>query len=336
MSYTILRFVKRTGGATRAIEAHHERKKEAYDSNPDIDISRSENNYHLIKPTQTCYQEINQRIEKNKCKVRSNSIKFVDTLITSDNVFFKNYPEKEYFQIAFEFMCDKVGKENIFSAVVHNDEKTPHMHLCFTPITTDGRLTAKEILGNKAKMTKWQDEFHKHMSEKYPILQRGKPASETNREHIPVKLFKEATALNSQLKNIEKALGDINVFNANKKRDNALILLKEWFPKVSSFISEMNKYNDSIDSFKEKENELMAEIVRLNGINHEQLQEHYRESGHLKLRVEQLSETLDNYKKFLSLIPKNIYSQVYKEYEKQQEIERSARETECSQDFGND
>ena len=45
------------------------------------------------------------------------------------------------------------------SAVVHMDEKTPHMHLCFVPLTEDGRLCAKEIIGNKKKLTWWQDEF---------------------------------------------------------------------------------------------------------------------------------------------------------------------------------
>ena len=31
------------------------------------------------------------------------------------------------------------------------DEKTPHMHLCFIPLTEDGRLSAKDIMGNKKK-----------------------------------------------------------------------------------------------------------------------------------------------------------------------------------------
>ena len=72
------------------------------------------------------------------------------------------------------------------------DEKTPHMHLSFVPITQDGRLCAKEILGNKKKLTWWQDEFWKHMAEKYPDLERGESASMTGREHIPPRLFKEA------------------------------------------------------------------------------------------------------------------------------------------------
>ena len=84
---------------------------------------------------------------------------------------------------AYEFMKDRVGEENIFAAVVHMDEATPHMHLCFVPLTRDKRLSAKEILGNKADMRRWQDEFHAHMSAKWPELERGEPAAETQRKH---------------------------------------------------------------------------------------------------------------------------------------------------------
>ena len=51
--------------------------------------------------------------------------------------------------------------------MVHVDEKTPHMHLCFVPSTPDGRLNAKEIIGNK-NLTKWQDEFWSYMVKKHP------------------------------------------------------------------------------------------------------------------------------------------------------------------------
>lgn len=48
MAYAILRFAKRKGGAAKAIAAHNERTKEAYASNPDIDKSRTVQNYHLV------------------------------------------------------------------------------------------------------------------------------------------------------------------------------------------------------------------------------------------------------------------------------------------------
>ncbi len=40
-------------------------------------------------------------------------------------------------------------KGNLLYATVHLDEKTPHMHYGVVPITTDGRLSAKEVVGNK-------------------------------------------------------------------------------------------------------------------------------------------------------------------------------------------
>ena len=52
------------------------------------------------------------------------------------------------------------------------DEKTPHLHLTFVPLTKDNRLCAKEIIGNRANLTKWQDDFHAYMVEKYPDLER--------------------------------------------------------------------------------------------------------------------------------------------------------------------
>ena len=37
MAYAILRFAKHKGGASKALSAHHERTKDFYISNPDID-----------------------------------------------------------------------------------------------------------------------------------------------------------------------------------------------------------------------------------------------------------------------------------------------------------
>ena len=70
------------------------------------------------------------------------------------------------------------------------DEKTPHMHISFVPLTPDGRLSAKEIVGNKKKLSWWQDKFWEHMVIKYPDLERGESASQTGRDHIPPRIFR--------------------------------------------------------------------------------------------------------------------------------------------------
>ncbi len=48
MPYAILRFQKRKAGGVAACERHNERKKEAYKSNPDIDVGRSKDNYKAV------------------------------------------------------------------------------------------------------------------------------------------------------------------------------------------------------------------------------------------------------------------------------------------------
>ena len=147
--HAILRFEKHKGNPARPLEAHHERQKEQYASNPDIDTSRSKYNFHIVKPESRYYHFIQNRIEQAGCRTRKDSTRFVDTLVTASPEFFKKKSPKEiqaFFQRAADFLIDRVGQDNIVSAVVHMDEKTPHLHLTFVPLTEDNRLCAKEII----------------------------------------------------------------------------------------------------------------------------------------------------------------------------------------------
>ena len=208
------------------------------------DTSRSKYNFHIVKPESRYYHFIQSRIEQAGCRTRKDSTRFVDTLITASPEFFKKKSPKEiqaFFQRAADFLIGRVGKENIVSAVVHMDEKTPHLHLVFVPLTEDNRLCAKEIIGNRASLTKWQDDFHAYMVEKYPDLERGESASKTGRKHIPTRLFKQAVNLSKQARAIEATLDGITPLNAGKKKEEALSLLKKWFPQMGEFLRSAQK-----------------------------------------------------------------------------------------------
>ena len=248
MTYAILRFAKHKGGASKALSAHHERTKDSYASNPDIDLSRTAQNFHLVTPRWSYEQEIKHRIQTAGCRVRKDSVKFVDTLVTVSPEFAKAHEAEmpEYFRRAFDFLKERVGEENIISAVVHMDEKTPHMHLCFVPLTRDKRLSAKEILGNKKRMIRWQDDFYACMAERWPELERGTPAVETKRRHLTPQWYKKVTAMDAKLEQLETTLNNINVFNAGKKRDEAVALLAQLLPEVESFQAETQRLRDTI------------------------------------------------------------------------------------------
>ena len=96
------------------------------------------------------------------------------------------------------------------------DEKTPQMHFCFVPITKDGRLSSKEIIGGPKGLSKWQDEFYDHMAKQYPDLTRGTPARVSHRQHVPVYMFKNAGILYDHYQEILDAINDIGLINNSK------------------------------------------------------------------------------------------------------------------------
>jgi len=318
MPYAILRFAKMKGGPAKSLEAHHERKKEKYASNPDIDMKRQGMNYHIIAPQKSYYYEIQNRIEKSKCKIRKDSIKFVDTIITASPEFFRNRPKedmKDYFRRAVDFLSAEIGKDNIFSAVVHMDERTPHMHLCFVPLTPDNRLCARDIIGNRVKLTEWQDKFHAHMSEQFPELERGEPAIETKRKHIPVRMFKQATALSAQMEQIQTLMGDMNAFNLTKKKDAVIKLLLEWFPKAKGFEKQIKQLEKGNQDFKFEIQQLRQDKENLQ----DRFVSEYRQKEKSEQEYSNLVVDYNDMIDFFNSIPEELRRELWEQHVQNQE-----------------
>ena len=269
--YAIMRFMKYKGPEIGRIEAHDERTKETYASNPDIDLKRTHLNFHLVEPAGGYRAEAERQIKEAGCRTRTDSVRLVETLITASPEFFKNKSLKEiraFFREALDFIKEKQDPESIISAVVHMDEQTPHMHLSFVPLTEDKRLSAKEIIGNKKKLTAWQDAYWEHMVRKYPELERGMSAGETGRDHIPPRVFKEMTRLNKQREELEELLEDVNAFNAKTKAAKIGRLLDTYIPNVEKMSTQVKKYKAVFSTIKaekealERENETLAEELK--------------------------------------------------------------------------
>lgn len=226
----------------------------------------------------------------------------VDTLITASPEFFKGKSIKEiseFFQRAADFLIQRVGRENLVSAVVHMDERTPHLHLTFVPLTKDKRLCAKEILGNRVDLSHWQDDFHAHMVQAYPDLERGESAQKTGRKHIPTRLFKQAISLSKQARAIENVLDGINPLNGTKKKEEVLSLLKKWFPQMENFSVQLKKYKVTIDDLLAKNKKLEARAKA-------------GESGKLKDTMERakLESELHNIRWLVERIPPDVLEQI--------------------------
>ena len=296
--YAILRFAKYKGPEIGHIESHNERTKEKYASNPDIGTARSHLNFHLVTPERKYRAESEKQIAEAGCRTRSDSVRVVEALVTASPEFFKGKKKsevKDYFTEALDFIQKYQSKDTIISAVVHMDEKTPHMHLCFVPLTEDKRLSAKEIVGNKKKLTWWQDEFWKHMVKKYPDLERGESASETGRAHIPPRLFKEAVHLNRMKDQIMAILNDSNPFNKKVKAEKLEALLDKYIPGVEVMRTKLKKYDKTYKKLTEENAELEKKLSSAS-----------KESVRKKLEISQKLNELDELRRTVDAIPDEV------------------------------
>ena len=296
--YAILRFAKYKGPEIGHIESHNERTKEKYASNPDVDTSRSHLNFHLATPERKYRAEAEKQIAEAGCRTRSDSVRVVEALVTASPEFFKGKKKSEvkaYFTEALDFIQKYQSKDTIISAVVHMDEKTPHMHLCFVPLTEDKRLSAKEIVGNKKKLTWWQDEFWKHMVKKYPDLERGESVSETGRTHIPPRLFKEAVHLNRMKDQIMAILNDSNPFNKKAKAEELEALLDKYIPGVEIMRTKLKKYDKTYKELTEENAELEKKLSSAS-----------RESIQKKLETQRKLSELDELRRTVEVLPPEV------------------------------
>ena len=306
-----MRFAKYKGLEISNIEAHNERTKEKYASNPDIDRSRSKYNFHLIEPVGRYRTAAENQIQAAGCRTRTDSVRVVEVMFTATPEFFKGKKPPEvrcYFEEALRFFEQYQSRETIISAVVHMDEKTPHMHLSFIPLTPDGRLSAKEIVGNKKKLTWWQDKFWEHMVQKYPDLERGESASQTGRDHIPPRIFKEMTRLTKQRQKLDQLLAGIGPLNGKKRAAEISELLDSYIPAVEKMRTQLKKYSTAFTSTKAENEKLKKKNKKLS----ESLDEATHESVLKQLKDAKLQREYQEALAILERIPPEVLEEYAK------------------------
>lgn len=117
--------------------------------------------------------DIEREIDAAGARTRSNSVVGLDTIYTASKQFFQLHDSQtidQFFRDCLDYHRQHYG--HVVSAIVHYDEDTPHMHVLSVPLTRDGRLSAREIVGNRVTMAHAQDAFFETVGQQYG-LQRG-------------------------------------------------------------------------------------------------------------------------------------------------------------------
>ena len=154
MSYLVCHFGKYKSSNVFGLQKHNQRENDNY-SNMDIDKARKSLNYDLINKGNINYsKKIKTIIEANRASqraIRKDATVYCECIVSSDSSFFERLTEdkqKKFFEVALDYLKDKIGAEFFVSANVHFDETTPHMHVGFVPII-ENSLSAKKLIDRK-------------------------------------------------------------------------------------------------------------------------------------------------------------------------------------------
>ena len=167
MSYLVVHMDKFKKEAIRGIQSHNQRERKSH-SNPDIDYGRSELNYDLHNQTSISFAAvIDSRIDQLDLKKapRHDAVYMCGVIVSSNQEFFSGLSADEtrrFFKESYKYLSDLVGTENVISAAVHMDEKTPHLHFTHVPVTSDGRLNANKIY-TRDSLRKMQSDFPEYL-----------------------------------------------------------------------------------------------------------------------------------------------------------------------------
>lgn len=258
MSYGIIRVQKFTSGSVRGIDIHDNRKKDVSHTNPDIDFNKTNLNYQLRhQDNKSFYNAVNDRIKELSLPraVRKDAVVMAQALVTSDKSFFDGITEeqqREFFKTSYEFIKNRYGKENIISATVHLDEKTPHMHVNFVPVTSDERLCAKDLL-NKKEMQSLQNDAYESIFKPFN-LERGE-IKKDKQKHLTTeefKLSKKQEIINKKEKELQTTENKLN------QRESELIM------KESRLKQKEEKLNRISGDINDRENILREDVKYMN------------------------------------------------------------------------
>ena len=196
MSYLVLHMDKFKKEAIRGIQSHNRRERESH-SNPDIDYDRSAANYELHEAASSNYAEaIQNRIDDLLLvkAVRKDAVRMCGLIVTSDKAFFDGLTPEEtrrFFEESKAFLTEFVGAENVVSAMVHMDEKTPHMHFFHVSVTQDGRLNANKIY-TRQSLRKLQSELPAYLQSRGFAIERGvEQTPGSAKKHLDTREFKQ-------------------------------------------------------------------------------------------------------------------------------------------------
>jgi|GEM_PF-1465179 hypothetical protein len=280
MGKAVLHFEKYGKATSGSLGNHIDRTEGKEYSYRHADLSKTKNNIY-IKVNQYCSMDYNQailqRVEdgynaRNKAgelkAIRKDAVYSVNAILSGTHEDLKDIekdPQKmnKWIEKNLDFCKLHFGADNITRFAVHLDEKTPHIHCSFVPLTADGRLSANDIIGTGKKLEEFQTLYSNEMADFG--LERG---VKSDRKHHTTEEFRrrESHKLNENrdiLKSVEE-LKQSDVFGFKAKKDALFSMLENLILKTDETTKkEIEALKSQINALETKNWQLQKEKEKI-------------------------------------------------------------------------
>ena len=158
---TVLRIAKIKASGIAGSNAHNNRLIDC----PNADPMREEKNRILVGSNDLMGDFKGRLAEAcgKDYKYRKDATLTTEMILTASPAFFEGFPDKldDWVEKNIEFVKEKYGAENVIQAILHLDEKTPHLHVHIANLTREKkpRLNQKAVFGGPAELSKLQTEY---------------------------------------------------------------------------------------------------------------------------------------------------------------------------------
>jgi hypothetical protein len=180
MPFAIMRCKKlSTAGSVASALQHCYRERET----PNADAARTPGNEQLeSSSSDKAMGKLRALLPEKR---RKDAVLAIEYVLTASPEWWKSAKpgeQSEFFSKAWSWLAEKYGPDRVIAASVHRDELTPHLSAFVVPLTVDGRLSAKEFIGDRKKMRLDQTRFHEAV--KHLGLERGIKGSRANHQRV--------------------------------------------------------------------------------------------------------------------------------------------------------
>lgn len=180
MAFAIMRAKKLSGmGSVAASLQHCYRDRETLNA----DKEQTPANEHLAATsTDEAMGKLKARLPEKR---RKDAVLAVEYVMTASPKWWENASseqQKAFFDRSVGWLADKYGADNVVTATIHRDELTPHLSAFVVPRTADGRLSAKEFIGNRTKMSRDQTTYAERVADLG--LERGIEGSRATHQRV--------------------------------------------------------------------------------------------------------------------------------------------------------